>query len=948
MEPPANHWVHTVAEFRKADVLQNCEFSDDTLTLINSGNGIIVSVPIDAGSPVVWEHISWKASCPPGTSISARVRFANSHEGLSHARWSAVITRNPGKISVYGSPPMTPQLAAARFIQYKLELSGKKKPFPHLQKVELSWRPPQPSGYWPPDAAEAHPQELTLRWLEVPGVASYEVEIAHDIKFQTNLRKFRNITNCELQIPKDLSTIGKNLWWRVRAVHENQTRSAFSSVRLVTISNRRIEDRYPCTNHPRLFFNKSELAELKAKIKTDESVQQAFQNIKALADAALISTIPTEEEVASAPGQHGNFHNLVSQVARGQLEPLAFSFLITDDERYAQHARTIMLSLAAYTRWIGKPFGDTNYFNPTWSAALETAGICKGMATAYDWLYDYLSPTDREIIREAIIRLGIRPLIHDWADPETYSKIPRHQLPAGNWWAVCNSGAGIAALALLDETPEAHRWVRLVEDAIKWYLVYRGGDIWNIHLKANAGGEYFAYTEPNWGVDAGYAESIAYLHYGLLNAVYFIEALKRTTGKDISPFIRKDILDEALYGLFHDENNGWVMLNFNDSGLGDNLSADFYALAARHTRNAHIQWMLEETHHDSHTIHSILARDESLKPLSPAGLPKAKFFRDIGWAVFRTGWEKNSSLFAVKFRQGRGHEDLGQFVIYHCGQRHIVDPGAVNYANEIYQTFLNQTKAHNVVMVDGFRQQRVDGKNIQFAYSNGVGIAAADLTPAYQDLVNRWTRGVGFLAHGIYFVWDSLEAPEEHQYSWLIHPNNSFETNENTASFGESPSALEFTLLSTAHTKTETLPGYIGEREQPYLSFSIVGKNVGFLGIFHDKKFNQRQLNQNSLELTTADQKALITLGKFESSGKCPIQRFEGGALIAISTTSPETCDKLLAFQCRKLIAGKITISARRPVSFIMEKSNGNYIFHALGKEKISVSANKPVIQPKW
>ena len=71
---------------------------------------------------------------------------------------------------------------------------------------------------------------------------------------------------------------------------------------------------------------------------------------------------------------------------------------------------------------------------------------------------------------------GIRPLVSEWADPAGSSRLPRHQLPSGNWVMVCSAGAGVGGLALLGEDPDAAEAVRLVRTRIRAWLADRGGD----------------------------------------------------------------------------------------------------------------------------------------------------------------------------------------------------------------------------------------------------------------------------------------------------------------------------------------------------------------------------------------------------------------------------------------------------------------------------------------
>lgn len=921
----AGDWIDSTPQFEVGTLQGNAILQNGGITLSAQGFGSFVSQPIDMHRAVDWHRIAWDGENLHGL-ISVRTRYAIVPEEIEASRWSAPYTCSGSAIRIQGSIPMTQLQAAARVIQYRIDLHSLDGKIPFVKEVRLSYRLVRPAGYWPADCAEAHPEELVLKWLPSSGASCYEIEVAADDTFSRGVQTFQS-RETSYRLPGDIVEIGRELWWRVRALDNSGMPSEYSACRCVRISERRQNDRYTCHDHPRLFITKDNLDALRKTILEDPKAKDVYSKIQAHADECLDVVVPPYEAVAEVPGQHGGFFK-AAHIAQDALVHLAFCYLVTGQEKYAISARRVMIELAAYSRWTGVQFSNPQHFNPPWSGTLETAGICRGIATAYDWIYDYLSEADRAYIRERWIKLGIEPLIKDWGNPETYHLVPRHQLAAGNWWAVCNSGAGLSALALLGEVPEADSWVRLVEDAIRWYLVYRGGDVWNIDLRAGDGREHITLTEPNYGCDGGYVESIGYIHYGLLNAMLFVDALKRSTGVDLGPWVRSDILNEPLYGLFYDTERGWVTVNFNDSGDGSNLSADIYALVALHTGNPYVKWMLEETRGGIDSIHSLLAQSTVPAPRNPEDLPKAKHFRDIGWVFFRTGWDHSASLLAAKFHQGRGHEDLGQFVIYHQGRQHIVDAGTINYADPIYATFLNQTKAHNTIMVDHQRQWRLDGTITDFLYQDGLGFAVADLSDAYQDLINHWHRGVAFLDSGIYVVWDKLNSEDSHVYSWLLHPGMDFQVSDGSVSVGDGESSLNLALLSTQHVEAAVLPGYILDREKPYVAFSAVGAgNIEFLGLFSDSSFTSRkQIDQTTIEISSETRKCLASLGRFCSDSIS----FSGELLVLESVTSEDKPFRFMAYRCCQVeIPGLKLLSAGEDLTLIGVRAGNTWKIRA-------------------
>ena len=73
---------------------------------------------------------------------------------------------------------------------------------------------------------------------------------------------------------------------------------------------------------------------------------------------------------------------------------MAMAYRLSGDERFADGAITEMLGAAKLENW------DPHMF-------LSVAQITTALAIGYDWLYDVMTPQDRETIRSAIVILGL-------------------------------------------------------------------------------------------------------------------------------------------------------------------------------------------------------------------------------------------------------------------------------------------------------------------------------------------------------------------------------------------------------------------------------------------------------------------------------------------------------------------------------------------------------------
>lgn len=790
--------------------------------------GTYLTPIIDAGQAVAWSQLAWEADLPLDSAISLRTRFGATRQECEAGRWSAKYTGSPATIVLAGSREVCPQVAAARYLQVRAEMRSGTGGTPTLRSITLDAALVAPACAGPMDRAVVAERRPVFHWTRVEGAESYVFEISTTPDFSHDVFRQERLADTHFVAPADLRPGA--YYWRVCAVDGTGQHSGFSQTREFVAGERPRPDRSRL-RHPYLLFAAEDIPRIKHHLIADQSA--GFRALLERADEAFVAEMWDEKDVLLTPGQHGNFHSLTAHVARGQLEPLAFAYLFTGEHRYAACARELLLSLVAMSRWTGAPFGNPNSFYPVWQAALETAEICRSAAIAYDWLYGYLSDDDRATVREGLLRLGVLPLLQSWSDPKTTAWIPRHQVPSGNWWSVCNSGAGIGALALLDSLPDAQRWVEMAADAIRAYLCYRGGDIWNVDVKAGLGGQYLLRTYPNWGLDGGYIESLGYLDYGLSNALYFIDALKRVTGEDLSAHINPEAIDLPYYCSHKAPDGKAGILNFNDSGR-ENLSDDLYALLAVHQRSGKARFLLEESYPVRKNIAALIADVEVVEPELPDAALRNKLFSDIGWCVFRDGWAAESSLMAVKFRQGRGHQDIGQFVIHYKGRPFIIDPGVVSYADPIY-AHLRTSHAHNLVLVNEQCQMPADGTVLGFAQVPGIGIARADLTAAYQDLIDSWVRTLVYMEPDCFLVVDQLTSGQERSFSWQIHPEGKVAVQPGLgATIHQDDYEMQLRLLAPHDWRVVTKRGYIGSAEADYLSFSpdAACTNITFAAVF--------------------------------------------------------------------------------------------------------------------
>ena len=135
---------------------------------------------------------------------------------------------------------------------------------------------------------------------------------------------------------------------------------------------------------------------------------------------------------------------------------LGYTYRVHGGEAYARRAIDEMLAASAFPDW-----------NP--SHFLDVGEMTMALAIGYDWLYDRMTPAERETVARAIIDKGLKPAGNK-ADAWFYRN-------ENNWNSVCNAGMVYGALAVWEEDPEFCQSMleKSLESNKLAYKAYAGG-----------------------------------------------------------------------------------------------------------------------------------------------------------------------------------------------------------------------------------------------------------------------------------------------------------------------------------------------------------------------------------------------------------------------------------------------------------------------------------------
>ena len=615
--------------------------------------------------------------------------------------------------------------------------------------------------------------------------------------------------------------------------------------------------------HNYLLHNDANINRLKNQIATDETVKDAWNKIRDNANELVKKDRLPSRECAT----------------------LALAYRMTDQKKYAEALKRILLDYTNKTTWEGQQLLNRT---PPWKAGLGVSHTSFDLAIAYDCIYKYLNDAEKKKIAEGIVRLGIKPAMDDWLNPAT--SIHTFDTMGHNWWGACVYMAGLASLAVKDEIPEAQEWAKNISQTIDEWISYQGSVLQN--------------KPSNFDQDGGFYEGINYASYGFSQYMLFRYAFQNSLPNVSLPDVpmMEKMADFFIYATYNTEGDNHMCVNFGDTDIRRNGNSVVVLLWNLGLDKQRFNWYLQKVNKGTHaeglesdTPLGILLRPD-LPPLPADYSPKeelSKMYSDIGWVVMRDSWKDNSSMLAVKsgFSWNHAHADAGSFILFHKGKNLIIDSGNSSYGHPSYTQYYVQSEAHNVITWNGMAQEEKDqyygvanSGSVHHLIDNGTyKYVMADATGPTSRYFSRNHRHFLWIKDVILII-DEVESYESGSFEWLLHYNGESKRNglDLTVKEGDAeinvrplfPNTFPDAGLPHDFPEKMKLKEYIGlkdhqpKNEKPYWS------------IYQDK-----QLNKNTY--VTA-----IVLCDDEKSQPV-IQPFDGKDMLGVSISQGDEVTKV-------------------------------------------------------
>ncbi len=619
--------------------------------------------------------------------------------------------------------------------------------------------------YAPKDGTVVSSNPPAFVWVPVGGAETYMLEYSPNPAFPVG--ETVRVSGIDLSVYTPPTTLDDaQTWhWRVFAVDANGQTSPPSAVRSFEISPSAVETPLPDLvsvrskipqTHPRLFITSDTLSEVRQARRSDMLLRFLADSIIRDARSLVYAPLPQEPPHTRPNGVWDV--NLwreyrITVNATNNMTALAFAYLLTGDTSYGDAARKLMLHIASWD-----PNGAT-------SAAVNDESsmpILYQMSRAYTWVYDLLTPEDRQVIQEVMRIRGNEAY-------EILKRRPFESRPYGSHAGRSLGFLGEAGIAFLGEIPEASEWFDYVTKI--FYSVY-----------------------PAWGKDAGgWAEGHAYWTSYMNRVLWFVDALKVATGLDL--YEKAFFQNTGMFKLYtHPPYT--EMGPFGDFADRGPQSADGNVMShfAGVYDNPYYKWYANEVGAIAETgvmgfIRAYLYPRAQMQGKAPTDLPNSAYFSDVGWVALHKefGEPRNSIQFMFKSSPygsfSHSLADQNTFTLEAYGEPLAISSGYRPWYGSLHHMgWTKTTQAHNGLLISGEGQipQSLSAKGRITGFLNGDSFdyTAGDAAQAYGSKVNAYSRHVVYLRPDVFVIFDDVRAPQAEEYSWLLHAYHPFAIDE--------------------------------------------------------------------------------------------------------------------------------------------------------------------------
>ena len=490
----------------------------------------------------------------------------------------------------------------------------------------------------------------------------------------------------------------------------------------------------------------------------------------------------------------------------GRVMYLSYMYRMSGDKKYAERAEHELMAAAEhYEDWRPDHF-------------LTTSEMTMAFAIGYDWLYDYLSETSKEIIVNEIVTKGL-----DLAETTRGNK---YRASVGNWNSVCSACMTASALAIFELNPQ--KYSNFIKESIQ------------NNIKA----------VENFSPDGGYPEGYSYWHYGVSYQTIMFDVLNTAMGYVSTLPDTTEGFDKT--GAFQ------VMLStptgncfpYGDVAMDSRVSCATFWLA-RHFN--HPEWLYvdcQKIYAGDFEQEDMLWRFNPIIMNYSVGLDLASISKpdqnvwynsgDQPVFAYRSGFDSTTDTYlGVKgghAKSSHAHMDSGSFYYERDGVVWADDLGSDSYTLSGYwsnsqngarwKIFRLGVSGHNTICFDGGNHIVTASAPITDYFSEEKIGATVDMTSTCSDKVSKAERTV-YLDAAVLNVVDEVVPSVNTVVTWnMITSADAAIDGDGRILLTSGNKKMSLEVLSPANAEMFILSAEGGEGNLPNPGYSRVGFNA--------------------------------------------------------------------------------------------------------------------------
>ncbi len=557
--------------------------------------------------------------------------------------------------------------------------------------------------------------------------------------------------------------------------------------------------------HPRLLFSKQEEQRIRDLFGTEPLLDSLYVGLMKEAERLLL--VPPQED----PRREIKNTKDILPISREQvyrMVNLALAYRLSGDRRFAEKAEKELVHVCNFPDW------DPIHY-------LDVAEMTTAVAIGYDWLYDVLTPSTRQLVVHSIKTKALDLVVEEYNTGNADSWAKRET----NWNVVCNTGMVLGALAIEEHYPELAK--HIIGEAVR----------------------YIPNCLKHFAPDGVCYEGPAYWGYTNMYLSLLLKALNDNFGGDFGLSEMVGVDKSVLYYM-HSTSPSGKIFNFANSGSTAPAAEPIYFYFSRAFNQPEVATfyrdVLSKTVHEGNYFRFYFLSIPWYDTASSTAdaLPKLKVYEGINdIVVFNGNRNIPNSLYLIA-KTGdpdMAHQqlDIGTFIVEMNGIRWTDDLGTDNYNlpgfwdykpdGQRWTYFRNSNFSHNTLSIDHKLQNSAGTGEIDRLDDRAAQpFVTMNMSTAYAGQSRFVYRTFRMLDDTRILVTDSvgLQSPSQ-SVQWSVITSADVECKGNIAVLRKDGKSFSLKIASPTNASFMTKAAKRGtEAEKPIEGYTVLSASV--------------------------------------------------------------------------------------------------------------------------